>query len=299
MGRRPLLPPNSSNWACGPRFSRKLLPRSRTLVKEIMKNPEKPWFITVSPARVTIIKEDVKKRRRMALLKMALSTPFPSSYPVEITAPAKHLETTLVEEVKYQLGMTVSDDEKDLKEAEEYDYWAERDSQSDGPPHRGYFEPVGKFFKKEEEVKAYHLMFPHIIGEDGLCVYPHCRKPYDVSDIDRAMFFTDRYFGCFQDSFDKLERTRIELQDKEDSRVTMARKTQKPKPSVPPDLILPPTPLRPPKKSRRSKQDKRRVKAAPAVSSLNYQIAELRLLNVRNPQEMDLFSNEVIELNNL
>jgi hypothetical protein len=200
-----------------------------------------------------------------------------------------------VEEVNYQLGMTISEDENDLKVVEEYWYLAQRDCQPDGPPPRGYSVPIGTFFKKEEEVKAYHMMFSHIIGEDGLCVYPHCRKPISDSDSDRALFFIERYFGCFQDNFDELERTRLELQDLEYDRVTMARKTQKPKTPVPPDPIVPPIPLRPPKKNRRSKQDKRRANAVPAASSLNSQIAELRCI-LLTTHVTDSFSNEVIEL---
>jgi hypothetical protein len=171
---------------------------------------------------------------------------------------------------------------------------AERNGQPDGPPPRGYFVPIGTFFKKEEEVKAYHMMFPHIIGEDGFCVYPHCRKSTSDSDLDRAIIFSDRYFGCFQDNFDELERTRLELQDTEYYRVTMAKKKQKPKPPVPPDPIVPQVPPRPPKKNRRSKQDKRRANAVPAAPSLNYQIAELRF-SLRTTYLTDLFSNELIE----
>ena len=36
--------------------------------------------------------DEVKKRRRMALLKLALSTPYPSSYPVESAAPTQYPE---------------------------------------------------------------------------------------------------------------------------------------------------------------------------------------------------------------
>jgi hypothetical protein len=79
------------------------------------------------------------------------------------------------------------------------------------------FEPVGQF-SKEEEVKIYHSLFDHIIGADGLCVYPHCKKSAGDFDFERASFLSDRYTNCFQDSWEELEKTRLALQDAQDDR---------------------------------------------------------------------------------
>jgi hypothetical protein len=218
---------------------------------------------------------------------MALLTPIPTSQHVETT---QRLETIDVQEFKYPLGMTVSDDENDLAAVEEFYYRAGFDYQPAGPAPGGYFEPIGKF-KKEEEVKAYHMMFLHIIGEDGLCVYPHCRQPATEGDFDRAQRMSDRYFNCFQGSFEELERSRIELQDAEIDRVLMTQKIPKSKSPVPPDPIGIPIP-RPYKKCRRPKIDKRRARAISAALCSSYETAAHHSV-LYTPQSMDLISNEV------
>ena len=113
--------------------------------------------------------------------------------------------------------VTASDDERDFVAAQDYYNLCAANRQPAGPPPGGYFEPVGQF-SKEEEVKTYHSLFDHIIGADGLCVYPHCKKPAGDFDFERASFLSDRYTDCFQDSWEELEKTRLALQDAQDDR---------------------------------------------------------------------------------
>ena len=137
-------------------------------------------------------------------------------------------------------------------------------------------------------------MHPHIIGEDSLCVYPHCRQPNADLDSARELFFFERFFGCFQDNFDELERTRLELQDAEYIRASMAQKPQKSKPSVP---MVPRG-----KKNRHPKKHKPRALALPPVSGIIHEVSDLRCSNccfnfaTHSVSRLDCICNEVVIL---
>ena len=88
MGRRPL-PTRPSGWVRRPFTSwlSRRLPRIRRLVLLRRASGHASEAHLKDEVKKQEVKEEVKKRRRMALkLKLALSTPYPSSYPVQIAA---------------------------------------------------------------------------------------------------------------------------------------------------------------------------------------------------------------------
>ena len=172
--------------------------------------------------------------------------------------------------------VTASDDEKDLMAAQDYYNLCATGCEPAGPAPSGYWKPIGRF-SKEEEVKIYHSMFDHIIGVDGLCVYPHCKKPKEDFDLERSFFLGDRYADCLQENWDELEKSRIALQDAEHTRAMLERFAQNPKPSVPPDPIGPTVPRG--KKNRHPKKHKSRALALPLSSGIIREVSDLRRCN--------------------
>ena len=174
--------------------------------------------------------------------------------------------------------ITLSDDERDFAAAQSYFARAEsRRLQVGEVPPGGYHEPIGQFTSKEEEEKAYHKMFPHIIGRDGLCVYPHCRKPASEWDFDSAIDASIRYGDCFQSNFEEFQANRIKLQDAQDLWSTPGW-TLKPEPPVP----VPPVPEFPKKKKRRQNKAKTRatVNQAAPVNVNNTIVTDLHEINL-------------------
>jgi len=169
--------------------------------------------------------------------------------------------------------VTASDDEKDFMAAQDYYNLCAADRQPAGPAPNGYFEPTGQF-SKEEEVKIYHSMFDHIIGVDGLCVYPHCKKPKEDFDPDRALFLSDRYVNSFKENWEELEKYRIALQDAEQTRVMFEKITQNSRPPVPPDPTGSLVPRGKP--NRHQKKHKPRAMTLPSGSGITSAVSDLR-----------------------
>ena len=191
--------------------------------------------------------------------------------------PPRHQED--FEELKQVKSfITLSDDERDFAAAQSYFARAEAGRLQVGEvPPGGYDEPIGQFTSKEEEEKAYHKMFPHIIGRDGLCVYPHCRKPASEWDFDSAIDASIRYGDCFQSNFEEFQANRIKLQDAQDLWSTPGW-TLKPEPPVP----VPPVPEFPKKKKRRQNKAKTRatVNQAAPVNVNNTKVTDLHEINL-------------------
>ncbi len=132
-------------------------------------------------------------------------------------------------------------------------------------------------------------MFEHIIGVDGLCVYPFCRKPSSKWDLDRAIVASDRYSKCFQSNLSEFEAKRLSLQDAEYDRIDSYRAlvpshTPNLKPSVPPD---PPGSGTLHKKTRRFVRNKNRVCATLPASSCNAVVGDLRCTKLLTTQIFD------------
>ena len=172
--------------------------------------------------------------------------------------------------------ITSSDDEKDFSIAQSYFARAQQGClQNSELPPGGYHEPIGQFTKEEEE-KAYHKMFEHIIGKDGLCVYPHCRMPASTKDYGR-MLASECYANCFQSNFEEFESNRLRFQDAENDRIMMSTPRRTPVSSPPaPVSPVPAFPI-PKKKKRRQNKHKR-----PATSSLDVPINDNIITDLYN-----------------
>ena len=234
-------------------------------------------------------KEEPKKRKSgiAAPTKMA-----------QILSPPERPECS-IKEVDGLHFVTASDDEKDFMAAQDYYNLCDTGRQPAGPAPSGYWKPIGRF-SEEEEVKIYHSMFEHIIGVDGFCVYPHCRKPKEDFNLERSLFLSDRYADCLQENWDKLEKSRIALQDAEHTREVLERIAQNPKPLGPPDPIEPMVPRK--KKNRHPKKHKPRAMALPPGSGITHEISDLRRSNCYNNftthsvSRLDSICNEVVIL---
>ena len=216
----------------------------------------------------------------------------------QISSPPERPECS-IKEVDGLHFVTASDDEKDFMAAQDYYNLCDTGRQPAGPAPSGYWKPIGQF-SEEEEVKIYHSMFEHIIGVDGFCVYPHCRKPKEDFNLERSLFLGDRYADCLQKNWDKLEKSRIALQDAEYAREVLERIAQNPKPLGPPDFIEPMVPRK--KKNRHPKKHKPRDMALPPGSGIIHEISDLRRSNCLHNftthlvSRLDSICNEVVIL---
>ena len=180
MGRRPLDSVKCASGQCTPRISRRQQ-RIRATLKEIVEerksSPKNRRFTTVPHPSIDPALE-VKKRakekqrpivpRLSLLFRIALKTPLPQG-------PEDDFEA-LQQSSPF---ITSSDDEKDFSIVQSYFAKAQqRCLQNCELPPGGYHEPIGQFSKEEEE-KAYHKMFEHIIGKMVSVYTPivGCRPP--------------------------------------------------------------------------------------------------------------------------
>ena len=222
-----------------------------------------------TPLYVQLARLAEVKQRSQRLLLDDLNTPLP---------PRQQEDFEALKQVKPFI--TVSDDERDFSNAQSYFARAEAGRLQVGEvPPGGYHEPIGQFIKEEEE-KAYHKMFEHIIGEDGLCVYPHCRKPASEWDWDSAIEASMRYGNCFQSNFEEFEAKRLKLQDEYTWDWLTPRRTLKPEPPV----LGSPLPEFP-----TTKKKKRRQNKAKARATVN-QAAPLNNTILKDLHESNLFT---------
>ena len=199
-----------------------------------------------TPLYVQLARLAEVKQRSQRLLLDDLNTPLP---------PRQQEDFEALKQVKPFI--TVSDDERDFSNAQSYFARAEAGRLQVGEvPPGGYHEPIGQFIKEEEE-KAYHKMFEHIIGEVGLCVYPYCRKPASEWDWDSAIEASMRYGNCFQSNFEEFEAKRLKLQDEYTWDWLTPRRTLKPEPPV----LGSPLPEFPTTKKKKLRQNKAKARA--------------------------------------
>ena len=101
-----------------------------------------------------------------------------------------------------------------------------------------------------------------------------CKKPKEDFNQERALFWSDRFANCFQENWDALEKSRVELQDAEYTRALSESIIQNPKPPVPPDLIGSVVPRG--KRNRHPKKHKPRAMALPPGSGIIHEVSDLR-----------------------
>ena len=186
---------------------------------------------------------------------------------------------TMVSQARLQIYLSVSDDELDYADAQRRENAFFAGQVVDDPSPAGFFKPIG-LFNQDEQQKAYHKMFEHIPGEDGLCVWPNCNQPVLASDFTRAMEAADRYGDMFGSNLIELDALRLRLQDEESVKIVAKQVASRTlRQSIAP--ITPPDPQTvttlPPKKNRRGHKKSNHLATSTSVNpSCNSNTADLR-----------------------